>query len=242
MKKFIMGTFVPKTQAQTYIYKTFVPKETMNAEIRKQGYTISNGKIYENENKTHHIGYYNKVNEALYTNNRMNFLFSDVTISSKDLSSFKALCEKADPIEMLDAIENSIESDNSRGVSSIKMTCLEFFSHIEGFIMAAKTLHWNADTMAEHKLIEDVYTSLEKLEDSIAEDMMGFLGIRITQGELTATPVEVQSIAEYLMALQAVVDDFYNMVNDDKNCIGIVSELESFIHELNKYKYLNNLK
>ena len=115
---------------------------------------------------------------------------------------------------------------------------LDFIQKLEGYRVRLREFHWSAEKMAAHKLTDDLMNTLITVEDDIAEDLQGFLGIRIKVGTLvpilpTATDIKslLQVIIQETLTLRASIDGIPELV-------GIVSMLDDLIHSMNKSLYL----
>lgn len=157
-------------------------------------------------------------------------------ISGGSMARLSALCEKYG----VDTIISEIGEDGDEP-ASVREVVLAFIRRLEGYIVRAKELHWGAETKNRHEFIDELGDKICDFEDSIAEDLMGFLGVRIGIGEAAPDIPDCESIEEFVDGLRSETSAFYLAVKDDANCTGVVSEVESFIHELNKENYLNDL-
>lgn len=115
---------------------------------------------------------------------------------------------------------------------------LDFIQKLEGYRVRLREFHWSAEKMAAHKLTDDLMNTLVTVEDDIAEDLQGFLGIRIKVGTLvpvlpTATDIKslLQVIIKETLTLRASIDGIPALT-------GIVSLLDDLIHSMNKSLYL----
>lgn len=180
------------------------------------------------------VGAYIEKDNSFYFNSMKLFKSN---INESDKKSLSKISKKYDWRELVEAIDE-YEDDT---VISDKETVLNYIMRLEGYMIRAKELHWSAETKSGHELIDEIRDKIEDLEDSIAEDMMGYLGVRITVGEVKPIETSAEDITTFLTALYTDTMGFYSEIKNNVNCIGIVSELESFLHELNKGKYLKEL-
>jgi hypothetical protein len=125
---------------------------------------------------------------------------------------------------------------------------LDFISFLEGYALRFKEFHWDSDKKAKHETAEKAYDLVYALEDSIAEDMMGFTESRIKPGTINPvmpadrlSPPQDDIEVDIVMTLQMLADDtfsFYKKIEHNNNFIGIRSEVENFMHELRQLIYL----
>ena len=76
------------------------------------------------------------------------------------------------------------ETDVEEGGGSCENCVLEFIKFLEGARIRMRELHWQAERNSEHKLTDDIISTLESTEDSIAEDFMGICNFRIKVGQV----------------------------------------------------------
>lgn len=136
-------------------------------------------------------------------------------------------------------------------IISDKELVIEFIAILEGYAIRIKEFHWNADNKSLHETAEKAYDLVYTLEDSIAEDMMGWTGSKINPGSInpifpTVTyDISQEDIAlnfyDILKMLKDNAFSFYNKIENNNNFIGIRSELENFLHEISQLIYLAKL-
>lgn len=150
--------------------------------------------------------------------------------------------------EELDELLSEVASEDDNMTISDKEVVLEFLSFLEGYTLRFKEQHWNSDTKSSHETAEKAYDLVYALEDSIAEDMMGFTDSRIKPGSINPvmpatrlSPPQDDIEVDFVTTLNMLRDDafsFYKKVEHNNNFIGIRSEVENFLHELTKLIYL----
>lgn len=136
-------------------------------------------------------------------------------------------------------------------VISDKELVIEFIAFLEGYAIRFKEFHWNASSKSLHEAAEKAYDLVYALEDSIAEDMMGWMDSKIKPGSINPVfPAETggapqENIALPLHEVLGMLKDdafsFYTKVENNNNFIGIRSELENFLHEISQLIYLAKL-
>lgn len=136
-------------------------------------------------------------------------------------------------------------------VISDKELVIEFIAFLEGYAIRFKEFHWNAGGKSLHEAAEKAYDLVYALEDSIAEDMMGWMDSKIKPGSINPVfPAETcgapqehiaLNLHEVLNMLKDDAFSFYTKIENNNNFIGIRSELENFLHEINQLVYLAKL-
>lgn len=136
---------------------------------------------------------------------------------------------------------SSVETDPSEYDSlPLDEAVLEFLKKLEGYRIRFREFHWNAQKMSMHNLTDDIMSELLKLEDEIAEDMQGLLGIRIKVGMLVP---ELPDTADFNKTLVKLLEDVLTMkasIEDVKEACGMISMLDDIVHFINKSFYLGS--
>lgn len=116
---------------------------------------------------------------------------------------------------------------------------MSFINTLEGFKTAIKNAHWSSNNMSEHKLCDDIAETLNSTQDEIAEIAQGLYG-QIKKTELEPTSYKLTTLKTLINDLTDKTNEFYQQIDGDKN-IGLRSTIETFIGQLNKFQYLNDL-
>ena len=117
----------------------------------------------------------------------------------------------------------------------------EFLSELEGYHQQLKMLHWGADRHAEHILTDDIDGAVLDFEDRIAENVMGFLGEKFSDGDLKALMPNAKDLKGVLNEMEGDVISFGDEIHGEKGGSGIVNILDEFLENINKWKYLETL-
>lgn len=119
---------------------------------------------------------------------------------------------------------------------------ITFISKLEAFKTKCKNLHWSAPNEPIHVRLDEFLDVLSDYEDSVAEEVMGITK-QFKPTDINPAPfTHIQSIinaSDFIEAISKETDIFYN--NLCSSCAGLKSETETFIHNINKYKYLFSL-
>lgn len=187
---------------------------------------------------------YDKHNKMLYANITTAPSVMDETDRKELLRIFETYSD-----EEIDTAMDEIASEEDDGsMFSDKQAVLEFISFLEGYAIRFKEFHWDSERKAKHETAEKAYDLVYALEDSIAEDMMGMCGSRITPGSVNpvipADKAQRDKKVDFVDTLKMLSDDtfsFYRKIEHNNNFIGIRSEVENFLHELRQLIYLANM-
>jgi len=118
-----------------------------------------------------------------------------------------------------------------------KGNAVDFLSALEGYHQALKLVHWSTTCKAEHLLTDDIDGDVLSFEDSVAENVMGILGERITEGLKSLLP-ENKELKGILDEMKDDVLEFKGDFEDDKEYTGLVNCCDDFLQNINKWKYL----
>lgn len=120
-------------------------------------------------------------------------------------------------------------------------TFISYLNKVEAWKTRCKNLHWAADHKDIHEYLDELYNILIDYQDKIAEAYMGITG-KLHPLDINPTAcdkITAMDLIEDIINITAV--EFYHNIPEDVVFIGIRSEVESFVQELEKYKYLFSL-
>ena len=115
-----------------------------------------------------------------------------------------------------------------------------FLNKLEGWKTKCKNLHWAAPKKNIHVYLDEFLGVLSDYQDSLAEGYMGILGQmqpNVIKGFLSNTLNAIDFINEVKSGTLV----FYENIPKETIYKGIASECETFIQNINKYKYLFEL-
>lgn len=121
---------------------------------------------------------------------------------------------------------------------AIKEDTKTFLSTLEGYHQLSKTLHWSAQSMSEHKLMDDIDHSILEYEDSIAEVVMGLTDSRFQNGDLKTLLPSSKDVKTMLRELKTDVKRYRDKVDFSE---GITNILDDFLTDIDKWNYLRTL-
>lgn len=185
------------------------------------------------------------------------FIYDNIaSMEKEDSDRLLAIFEKYSKEEINEAMgemfgKDGMVQEDDEPVISDKELVIEFIAFLEGYAIRFKEFHWNANGKSSHEVAEKAYELVYALEDSIAEDMMGWTDSKIKPGSINPVfPAETsgapqEHIALPLHAVLSMLKDdafsFYTNIENNNNFIGIRSELENFLHEISQLIYLAKL-
>lgn len=120
-----------------------------------------------------------------------------------------------------------------------------FISKLESFKTKCKNLHWSAPNDPIHVRLDEFLDEISDYEDSIAEEVMGITD-KFKPTDINPVPfTHIQSItnaSDFIEEISKETNAFYDsLCGECSFYAGIKSETETFIHNINKYKYLFSL-
>lgn len=117
---------------------------------------------------------------------------------------------------------------------------INFINKLEGWKTKCKNLHWAAPKKNIHVYLDEFLDILSNYQDSIAEDYQGILG-HMNPNAIKSIPSDTLNAIEMIIEIKKGTCEFYKNIPEETCYVGIKSETETFIHNLNKYKYLFEL-
>lgn len=121
-----------------------------------------------------------------------------------------------------------------------KQLFIKFINQLEGWKARCKNLHWSAPDNNIHKYLDDFFKILVEYQDELVEDYMGING-KISPTSIRSIDSDEDNAYTFIHEVRDETLAFYSKLPNDIIYKGIVSECESFIHNINKYNYLFRL-
>lgn len=118
----------------------------------------------------------------------------------------------------------------------MKKSILSYINKLEGYKTAIKSLHWNADSLSQHQLCDDIAESISEHQDQISEveqSINGNLGFNKLSGE----KYEVSNLKSFVEDVIESCLSFYKSLNGDEY-VGMKSDCESFLSDMQRKLYL----
>lgn len=117
---------------------------------------------------------------------------------------------------------------------------INFINLLEGWKTKCKNLHWAAPKKNIHVYLDEFLDILSEYQDGLAEGYMGILG-KMQPNAVKGIPSESLNAIDFIGEVLRGTIAFYDKIPQETVYKGIVSECETFIQNINKYKYLFSL-
>lgn len=117
---------------------------------------------------------------------------------------------------------------------------INFLNQLEGWKTKCKNLHWAAPKKNIHVYLDEFLSILSSYQDSLAEGYMGILG-KMQPNVIKGTSSNTLNANDFIEEVKAGTLSFYEKIPKETVYKGITSECETFIQNINKYKYLFSL-
>ena len=117
---------------------------------------------------------------------------------------------------------------------------INFLIKLEGWKTKCKNLHWAAPNRSIHVYLDDFLVVLSNYQDGLAEGYMGILG-QMEPNVIKGIESNSNDALSFIDEIKSETVSFYNNIPEETEYKGITSECETFIQQINKYKYLFKL-
>lgn len=117
---------------------------------------------------------------------------------------------------------------------------INFINKLEGYKTKCKNLHWAAPKKNIHVYLDDFLEKVEDFQDILAEGYMGILG-KMQPNAIKGVPSDALNAMDFIEEVRSNTLAFYDKIPQGTIYVGIKSECETFIQEVNQYKYLFSL-
>ena len=120
----------------------------------------------------------------------------------------------------------------------MKKYILDFVCKLEGYKTAIKQLHWDAKSLSQHQLCDDIAGIISDYQDKVAEVEQSMSG-RLPLNNLKGTPYTVSSLKKFVDDVISSTNDFYaKLKNEGDDYIGMRSDTEAVLSDLQRQLYL----
>lgn len=117
---------------------------------------------------------------------------------------------------------------------------INFLNQLEGWKTKCKNLHWAAPKKNIHVYLDEFLDVISDYQDGLAEEYQGLLG-HMQPNVIKGTPSDTLNAIDFINEVKSGTIKFYDSILEGSQYSGIKSECETFIHNINKYKYLFEL-
>ena len=114
---------------------------------------------------------------------------------------------------------------------------VQFICRIDGWQTKCHNLHFAAPKDNTHVRLDEFIEILKDYKDSLAEDYMGITS-RFRPNQIVQIKSEALDALSFIGEVKQYTFQFYESIPKDTAYVGIKSECEAFIHQINKYTYL----
>lgn len=115
-----------------------------------------------------------------------------------------------------------------------------FINRLEGWKTKCKNLHWSAPKKNIHVYLDEFLGVLSDYQDGLAEGYQGILG-KMQPNAVKGIPSETLNAIDFIAEVRKETISFYDRLPKETIYKGITSECETFIQNINKFKYLFDL-
>ena len=117
---------------------------------------------------------------------------------------------------------------------------LKYLCVCEGWLTAAKSLHWNSSNLSQHKLCEDIAERIADFQDQISEIEQSITG-NLAFNRLKPVEYKIKSLKKFVEDVIDGTNDFYKKVKRmGEKYVGMASDCESFMSDMQRNLYLVN--
>lgn len=162
--------------------------------------------------------------------------------------SMSVINEDFSPEDIADVLNSYGLSAEPKSEDIIKDTAspqeaiLNYLRFLEGVRINLKEIHWNKRYTKTHEISSNMITMLDSVQDSIAEDMQGFYGIRIQIGGLVPIICKIESLADLIDTLRTKTIELKRSILNVDGLDGVVSILDGLVHDINVSGYLESME
>lgn len=139
----------------------------------------------------------------------------------------------------MEFIFQPVDIEVDKNVSSSNVF-IQFLNRLEGWKTKCKNLHWSAPKQNIHIYLDEFLEVLSSYQDSLAEGYMGIQG-KLQPNAIKGIASEVLNANDMISEIKFATLEFYEKLPPETVYKGITSECETFIQNINKYKYLFSL-
>lgn len=115
---------------------------------------------------------------------------------------------------------------------------LDFICQLEGWKTKCKNLHWAAPKKNVHVYLDEFLAVISDYQDTVAEGIMGVLNIHLRPNDVKGNPGNAQNAQQFVSEVKEGTLSFYKQIPENPLYVGLKSECETFIQNVNKYDYL----
>ena len=141
---------------------------------------------------------------------------------------------------MEESLFTPMEKSTAKIDTSRTSLFINFLNQLEGWKTKCKNLHWAAPKKNIHVYLDEFLDIMSDYQDGLAEGYMGILG-KMAPNAIKGTPSESLNAIDFIAEVLRGTILFYDKMPQSPVYKGITSECETFIQNINKYRYLFGL-
>ena len=120
----------------------------------------------------------------------------------------------------------------------MKKYILDFLCKLEGYGTAIQSLHWDANSLSQHQLCDDIATIISDYQDKVSEVEQSISG-RLPINNLKGTPYKITNLKKFVEDVISGVNSFYSKLKKEGDkYIGMRSDTEAVLSDLQRQLYL----
>ena len=120
----------------------------------------------------------------------------------------------------------------------MKKYILTYICDIEGWKTAIKQLHWDANSLSQHQLCDDIATIISDYQDKVSEVEQSISG-KLPVNNLKGTPYKITNLKKFVEDVIKGTKEFYHKLQKEGDeYIGMRSDTEAVLSDLQRQLYL----
>ena len=120
----------------------------------------------------------------------------------------------------------------------MKKYILTFICDIEGWKTAIKQLHWDANSLSQHQLCDDIASIISDYQDKVSEVEQSISG-KLPVNNLKGTPYKITNLKKFVEDVIKGTKEFYHKLQKEGDeYIGMRSDTEAVLSDLQRQLYL----
>lgn len=120
----------------------------------------------------------------------------------------------------------------------MKKYILSYICEIEGWKTAIKQLHWDANSLSQHQLCDDIATTISDYQDKVAEVEQSISG-KLPVNNLKGIPYRITTLKKFVEDVISGTNSFYaKLQKEGDEYIGMRSDTEAFLSDMQRQLYL----
>lgn len=139
-----------------------------------------------------------------------------------------------------DSLFTPMEEEGENNSPTGSQFFISFLNQLEGWKTKCKNLHWAAPKKNIHVYLDEFLVILSDYQDGLAEGYMGILG-KMQPNVIKGTASDALNAIDFIEEVKVSTLFFYDKIPQEIIYKGITSECETFIQNINKYRYLFGL-